>query len=62
MPPTRMGLASTPPRLARRQVNATLDAMTWSGRLVVERSRDAKDARNVKRNFSANVACLKTVF
>ena len=56
------GSGFNPPRLDRRQVKASLDAMAWSGRLVVERSRDAKDARNVKRNFSANVACLKTVF
>jgi len=32
------------PRLDRRQVKATLDAMAWSGRLVVECSRDAKDS------------------
>lgn len=50
------------PRLDLRRVKATLDEMAWAGWLVVERSRDAKDAKNVKRNFSANVACLKTVF
>jgi sugar phosphate isomerase/epimerase len=49
-------------RLDLLKVKQTLDAMGWGGWLVVERSRDAKDARNVKRNFSANVAYLKTVF
>lgn len=43
-------------------VKRTLDAMGWRGWLVVERSRDARDARNVKRNFGANVAYLKRVF
>lgn len=43
-------------------VKATLDGMGWSGWLVVERSRDASDARNVRRNFGANVAYLKRVF
>jgi hypothetical protein len=50
------------PRLDLRCVKATLDEMGWAGWLVVERSRDAKDAKNVRRNFSANVAYLKTVF
>jgi L-ribulose-5-phosphate 3-epimerase len=36
--------------------------MGWSGWLVVERSRDANDPRNVKKNFSANVAYVKSVF
>jgi len=49
-------------RLDLPQVKATLDAMGWSGWLVVERSRDAKDARNVRRNFTANVAYLKKIF
>ncbi|TWT97667.1 Xylose isomerase-like TIM barrel [Botrimarina colliarenosi] len=43
-------------------VKQTLDAMDWSGWLVVERSRDASDARNVRGNFGANVAYLKRVF
>jgi L-ribulose-5-phosphate 3-epimerase len=44
------------------QVKETLDAMNWSGWLVIERSRDATDPRNVKRNFSANAAWLKRIF
>jgi sugar phosphate isomerase/epimerase len=40
----------------------TLDDLGWSGWLVIERSRDPKDPRNVKWNFSANTACLKSVF
>ncbi|MEQ8848919.1 sugar phosphate isomerase/epimerase family protein [Botrimarina sp.] len=43
-------------------VKDTLDQMGWSGWLVVERSRDASDARNVGRNFGANVAYLQRVF
>jgi L-ribulose-5-phosphate 3-epimerase len=49
-------------RLDLPRVKQTLDAMGWSGWLVIERSRDAKDPRNVKRNFSANAAYLKSVF
>jgi L-ribulose-5-phosphate 3-epimerase len=49
-------------RLDMAAVKQTLDAMGWSGWLVVERSRDAADARNVRRNFGANVAYLKRVF
>lgn len=49
-------------RLDMPAVKRTLDAMGWSGWLVVERSRDASDARNVRRNFGANVAYLKKVF
>jgi sugar phosphate isomerase/epimerase len=49
-------------RLDMAAVKQTLDALGWSGWLVVERSRDAADARNVRRNFGANVAYLKRVF
>jgi len=44
------------------KVKATLDAMGWSGWLVVERSRDATQPSNVKYNFSANTSYLKSVF
>ena len=49
-------------RLDMRKVKRTLDDLGWSGWLVIERSRDAKDPKNVKRNFSANAAYLKSVF
>jgi sugar phosphate isomerase/epimerase len=44
------------------QVKQTLDDMGWSGWLVVERSRDASDVHNVRKNFSANVNYVKEVF
>ena len=50
------------PQVNLLNIKSALDAMGWSGWLVVERSRDAKDARNVKKNFSANVAYLKSIF
>lgn len=40
----------------------TLDKMGWSGWLFVERSRDVKDVRNVKRNYGENVKYLKEIF
>lgn len=49
-------------RLDLKSVRKTLDRMDWSGWLVVERSRDAKDPRNVRWNFGANVKYLKRVF
>jgi L-ribulose-5-phosphate 3-epimerase len=50
------------PKLDLPKIKQTLDEMGWSGWLVVERSRDANDPRNVKKNFTANVAYLKRVF
>lgn len=44
------------------RVKEQLDKMGWSGWLVVERSRDAGDVRNVKKNFGMNVRYLKEVF
>lgn len=49
-------------RLDLYKVKKTLEDMKWKGWLVVERSRDATQPRNVKGNFSANVAYLKKVF
>lgn len=43
-------------------IKACLEEMGWSGWLVIERSRDATRARDVKFNFSANVAHLKKIF
>jgi len=50
------------PKIDLPKVKQTLDAMGWSGWLVAERSRDANDPRNVKRNFGANTAYLKKIF
>jgi sugar phosphate isomerase/epimerase len=50
------------PKINMGQVKATLDKMGWTGWLVIERSRDAKDPRNVKWNFSANTTYVKSIF
>ena len=50
------------PRIDLRRVKKTLDKMQWTGWLVVERSRNAQDVRNVRGNFSTNVAYLKEIF
>ena len=50
------------PRIDMYSVRRALDKMKWCGWLVVERSRNAKDVRNVKGNFGRNVAYLKKVF
>lgn len=50
------------PQIDMYKVKRTLDKMKWKGWLVVERSRDATQARNVKYNYGANVAFLKKVF
>ncbi len=49
-------------RLDMPNVKQTLDDMGWSGWLVIERSRDARDARDVLTNFGSNAAFLKSVF
>ncbi len=50
------------PKIDLPKVKQTLDRMGWSGWLVIERSRDAKRSRDVKWNFGANAAYLKSVF
>ena len=50
------------PRIDLRKVKKTLDKMKWRGWLVVERSRNAQDVKNVKGNFGTNVAYLKEIF
>ena len=50
------------PRIDMYRVKEVLDKMNWSGWLVVERSRNAKDVRNVKGNYGRNVAYLKKIF
>lgn len=49
-------------RLDMHKVKKTLDKMGWSGWLVVERSRDKDDVRNVKKNYGTNIKYLKEVF
>lgn len=50
------------PKINMEHVKASLDKMGWTGWLVIERSRDAKDPRNVKWNFSANTSYVKSIF
>jgi L-ribulose-5-phosphate 3-epimerase len=50
------------PKIDLKAVKKTLDDMGWKGWLVIERSRDAKDPRNVKWNFTANTTYVKSVF
>ncbi|GAB4018671.1 sugar phosphate isomerase/epimerase family protein [Spirosoma koreense] len=50
------------PRIDLKKVKQTLDDMGWRGWLVIERSRDASDPRNVRKNFGANTAYLKSIF
>lgn len=49
-------------RLDMKKVKSTLDDMGWKGWLVVERSRDKDDVRNVKKNYGTNIKYLKEVF
>jgi len=50
------------PKIDLKKVKQTLDEMGWSGWLVIERSRDAKQPTNVKYNFTANTKYLKSIF
>jgi len=50
------------PKIDMKKVKVTLDKMGWSGWLVLERSRDIKDVHNVKKNFGANTAYVKSIF
>lgn len=50
------------PKINLKKIKRTLDHMGWSGWLVIERSRDAHDPHNVKKNFSANTAYVKSIF
>lgn len=49
-------------RLNMPEVKKTLDELGWSGWLVIERSRDANNPRDVVGNFGANTRYLKTIF
>jgi L-ribulose-5-phosphate 3-epimerase len=50
------------PEVDMKKIKQTLDKMKWSGWLVVERSRDAKQPTNVKANYGANTKYLKSIF
>lgn len=50
------------PAVDMSAIKAALDDMGWSGWLVVERSRDKDDVRNVKGNFGSNICYLKQIF
>lgn len=50
------------PKIDLKAIRKTLDDLGWRGWLVIERSRDAKDPRNVKWNFTANTNYVKSVF
>lgn len=50
------------PRIDLHKVKKVLDKMKWSGWLVVERSRNATDVKNVRGNYGTNVAYLKEIF
>lgn len=50
------------PKIDMMKVKKTLEKMKWNGWLVMERSRDANDPGNVRKNFGANAAYLKSVF
>jgi sugar phosphate isomerase/epimerase len=50
------------PRIDMPKVKQTLDNIGWSGWLVIERSRSAKNARDVVWNFGANTKYLKSIF
>lgn len=49
-------------RLDLRAMKRTLDNIGWSGWLVVERSRNKDEVRNVKKNFGTNISYIKEVF
>ncbi|QNL52259.1 sugar phosphate isomerase/epimerase [Olivibacter sp. SDN3] len=49
-------------RLDMQKVKETLDALGWSGWLVIERSRDAKNPGDVKGNFGNNTRYMKKIF
>ena len=50
------------PLVDAQKIKRALDEMNWRGWLVIERSRDTNDVHNVKKNYGANAAYLKSVF
>ncbi len=49
-------------RLNMIEVKKTLEDMGWKGWLVIERSRDANNPRDVRGNFGANTRYMKKIF
>ncbi|PHN02436.1 sugar phosphate isomerase/epimerase family protein [Flavilitoribacter nigricans] len=49
-------------RIDMERVKKVLDELQWSGWLVIERSRDKDQVRNVVGNFGANTRYLRSVF
>jgi len=49
-------------RLDMYKVKETLDKMKWSGWLVIERSRDKNNVKDVVGNFRANTKYMKSIF
>ncbi len=50
------------PKVDMPKIKATLEEIGYQGWLTVERSRNAKDVRNVRANYGDNVAYLKEIF
>jgi len=50
------------PQVDMKKLKKTLDKMKWSGWLVIERSRDATRPKDVKFNYGANTAYVKSIF
>ena len=50
------------PKVDLPAIKKTLDQMGWSGWLVLLRSRDQKDPKNVRYNFGANNDYMQSVF
>ncbi len=50
------------PQIDMKKVKQTLDKMNWTGWLLIERSRDATKPKDVKGNYGANVAYMKSIF
>lgn len=50
------------PQIDMPAIKKALDKMGYKGWLVIERSRDANDPKNVKGNYGANAEYLKKIF
>ena len=50
------------PKDDMQKIKATLEEIGYKGWLTVERSRTAKDVKNVRANYGDNVAYLKEIF